>query len=78
MPMYEYQCAHCGHRFELLVRSMSAGKAKARCPQCGRNGAARQFSTFGVGAGGAEPPGCNPQACSASCPASGTCPMAQA
>src|SRR5208282_1649305 len=32
MPLYEYQCKKCGHRFE-LIQSFSAGDAK-ECPVC--------------------------------------------
>ncbi len=32
MPLYEYQCKKCGHRFE-LIQSFSAEDAK-ECPVC--------------------------------------------
>lgn len=31
MPIYEYECRRCGHRFEYLVLSSSAA---AKCPSC--------------------------------------------
>lgn len=31
MPVYEYECRHCGHRFEYLV--MHSAPA-AECPSC--------------------------------------------
>jgi len=31
MPIYEYECRQCGHRFEYLVRSSSPA---AECPSC--------------------------------------------
>jgi len=31
MPIYEYECLQCGHRFEYLVRSSSPA---AECPSC--------------------------------------------
>ena len=34
MPTYEYECEHCGHRFERL-QPMSAPPVKT-CPECGR------------------------------------------
>lgn len=34
MPIYEYECRHCGHRFEYLVRSSSPA---AECPSCQKN-----------------------------------------
>jgi len=33
MPIYDYKCGACGHRFELL-RSISS-TAPVRCPKCG-------------------------------------------
>jgi putative FmdB family regulatory protein len=30
MPIYEYRCASCEHRFEKLVR----GEAQPSCPRC--------------------------------------------
>jgi putative FmdB family regulatory protein len=31
MPIYEYECLHCGHRFEVLVLSSSPAP---ECPSC--------------------------------------------
>jgi putative FmdB family regulatory protein len=31
MPIYEYACRSCAHRFELLIRDTSATPA---CPEC--------------------------------------------
>ncbi|HEY7389938.1 MAG TPA: zinc ribbon domain-containing protein [Bryobacteraceae bacterium] len=33
MPIYEYECRQCGHRFEYLVRSTTPA---AECPSCHR------------------------------------------
>ena len=33
MPLYEYQCKQCGHRFE-KIQSFSAPEEKV-CPACG-------------------------------------------
>lgn len=33
MPIYDYKCARCGHRFDLL-RSVSA-RDDVKCPKCG-------------------------------------------
>ena len=51
MPIYEYVCSSCGYRFEKLVRSISAGEPKARCPQCHKDNAQRAVSSFAVGGG---------------------------
>lgn len=34
MPIYEYECRQCGHRFDYLVRSSSPA---AECPACHAN-----------------------------------------
>lgn len=33
MPLYEYKCVKCGHRFE-KIESVSASERK-KCPKCG-------------------------------------------
>lgn len=40
MPIYEYECTHCGHRFEL--KQGFHDKPHADCPQC-KNKAKRVF-----------------------------------
>lgn len=45
MPTYEYECEHCGHRFERM-QSMSAPPVK-KCPQCGK----KVRRLIGTGAG---------------------------
>ncbi len=32
MPLYEYECRRCGHRFELLQKF--SDKPRKRCPEC--------------------------------------------
>lgn len=39
MPIYDFQCGGCGHRFEQLVRQ---GEVPA-CPRCGAAAPQRQF-----------------------------------
>jgi putative FmdB family regulatory protein len=41
LPLYEYKCAKCGHRFE-KIESFSASEVK-KCPKCGKK-AERQIS----------------------------------
>ncbi len=67
MPLYEYACRECGHRFEVLQR-MSEGADGLACPICGHGEVTKQFSTFagtvaggsdrGAGAGAASACGC--------------------
>jgi putative FmdB family regulatory protein len=45
MPLYEYQCANCAHRFEML-RPMSQADSPAACPRCAEVGARRMISVF--------------------------------
>lgn len=39
MPIYDFQCPACGHRFEQLVKHGEA----AACPACGAGETQRQF-----------------------------------
>ncbi len=50
MPLYEYQCRDCGHRFEILQR-LGEGAEGLACPSCGERRLDKQFSTFASGAG---------------------------
>ena len=68
MPLYEYRCGECGHRFEILQR-LGEGPEGLACPRCGARRLAKQFSTFasvGGTEGGADGPavgagaGCGP------------------
>lgn len=47
MPVYEYECEACGHRFELR-RSMSDSDEEVECPSCGVTKPKRVFSVFGT------------------------------
>ena len=64
MPIFEYVCAECGHRFEKLV--LSARRAsQVRCPACSSATVDKAISTFGVasssgGMGAASAANCAP------------------
>jgi putative FmdB family regulatory protein len=45
LPLYEYKCEKCGHRFEKIEKH-SASEIK-KCPECGAN-APRQISAAGI------------------------------
>ena len=47
MPIYEYRCAACDHRFETIVR----GSEAPSCPSCRSTALEKQLSVFAVGAG---------------------------
>ena len=41
MPIYEFECAQCGNRFEELMES---GADAPACPSCGAEGGRRRLS----------------------------------
>ena len=45
MPMYDYKCESCGHRFEVFHKITES--PEIHCPECG--GAARKLVSGGVG-----------------------------
>ena len=48
MPLYEYACAECHHRFEWLVRR----ERTPECPACHSTALEKQLSVFAAHAGG--------------------------
>ena len=76
MPLYEYRCSDCGHRFEIL-QALGQGADGLACPQCGVPHLEKQFSTFSAntssaGNGGAmeSAPSCGMPGC---CGGMGAC-----
>ena len=64
MPMYEYQCRSCDHKFELLVREST----RYECPKCQGRELDKQLSVFAVsapGSGGGMAMSAGPSACGA-------------
>jgi putative FmdB family regulatory protein len=47
MPIYQYVCRNCSHRFDRLVM----GQARPDCPVCGSPDLERLLSVFAVGPG---------------------------
>lgn len=45
MPIFEYVCRECHHRFEAVVQ----GSRKASCPKCESRKLEKQISSFGIG-----------------------------
>jgi putative FmdB family regulatory protein len=64
VPLYEYHCADCGSRFEVLQR-MGQGPEGLECPDCGKTEVEKEYSTFAssmaggssLGGGGCAPSG---------------------
>ena len=59
MALYEYKCAGCEGRFDLM-RSMSAADEPALCPECGSEDSRRLISTFAAVTPGASALSTNP------------------
>jgi putative FmdB family regulatory protein len=45
MPLFEFTCRSCGHRFETLV----LGSRRASCPKCSSGDLEKLYSTFAAG-----------------------------
>jgi len=61
MPLFEFTCRACGHRFEELMTLGELEKDKPACPECASRKVERGFSSFATGVasgGGAPAPGC--------------------
>lgn len=52
MPIFEYRCRVCDHRFELIV----SGSTRPVCPRCESAQLEKQLSVFAVGAHGSSEP----------------------
>jgi putative FmdB family regulatory protein len=48
VPLYEYDCRGCGHRFELLVRHSTEPAPAPACPLCESEDVERLLSIFAV------------------------------
>ena len=46
MPIYEYQCRQCGHRFEFLL--LPSSNTTPACPECSGQELERLLSGFAV------------------------------
>ena len=53
MPIYEYKCASCGHRFDVLQR-IGADGSDLSCPNCGAQKPEKMLSAFASSGGGSE------------------------
>lgn len=64
MPLFDFECRECGHKFDLIISN--ADKDKAKCPQCGAANIKQLLSTFGTTRSGNVPESCS------GCKAAGT------
>jgi putative FmdB family regulatory protein len=74
MPIYEYTCGKCGHKFDQLVRSMNSTEGQ-KCPKCGSGKTARALSVFAVGAEGQKSAGSSDMPMCGRCGGPGPCAM---
>ena len=51
MPLFEYVCRTCDHRFEMFVTK----DRQPACPSCRGRGLEKQLSTFAVATSSREP-----------------------
>ncbi len=75
MPIYEYACPVCRHKFEELVRSDREARQVA-CPKCGGRKVQRRLSVFAAHAAAAKPSP-PPAGCEGCCGPDGVCPLGQ-
>ncbi len=67
MPIFEYQCKACRHRFEQLV--FASDTKPPYCPSCQCDNVEKLMSAGAIrpngipsGSGGVQPPACKPSA----------------
>lgn len=53
MPIYEYQCRVCNHKFDVLQKIGEDGK-ELECPKCGTPNPTKVFSIFSSSQSSAE------------------------
>jgi putative FmdB family regulatory protein len=53
MPIYEYKCASCGHRFDVLQR-IGADGSDLNCPNCGAQKPEKMLSACATSGSGSE------------------------
>jgi putative FmdB family regulatory protein len=61
MPIFEYVCKQCDHRFEAIV----LGQQKVRCPKCESKKLQQQISKFAVSTEGSLEPASGAGPCGA-------------
>jgi len=57
MPIYDFKCMECGHKFDQMVAS--SDRAKVKCPRCGAINPQQLLSAFATtkssGSGSSDP-----------------------
>jgi len=57
MPIFDFECRKCGHKFDLIISN--AEKDKAKCPQCGAMNLKQLLSSFSTARVGNIPDSCS-------------------
>ncbi|HHV19288.1 MAG TPA: zinc ribbon domain-containing protein [Thermoanaerobacterales bacterium] len=63
MPIYEFKCTDCNHKFEELINFSEKDK-KVHCPKCKSHNIKKAFSVFGTSVARGD---------SSSCPSAPSC-----
>lgn len=56
MPIFEYTCQECSHRFEKLQKSSTV--ALTECPECGSSDVRKEMSAFSSAVSPSSAAGC--------------------
>ncbi len=67
MPLYQFQCEHCGSEFDLLCSIADKEEKRAACPSCGATELRQRFTRVAVRTGACPP------SCSHDCSSCGGC-----
>ena len=60
MPLYEYKCTDCGHKFEELIKNTSQ---KINCPVCKSEKVEKAFSVFAASTSSGSSSSCGGGGC---------------
>lgn len=71
MPIFEYKCENCNHKYEALVKTAAAAE-DIGCPVCNSTEKKKLFSTFSASVSGSSADYCPGGNCDSSAPASCT------
>jgi putative FmdB family regulatory protein len=58
MPIFEFQCRRCAHRFEEILSLAELEAGEAICPNCGSTEVERAMSTFATASSQEGPAPC--------------------
>ena len=64
MPIFEYKCIKCGHKFEELIFN----DKKVKCPKCGSISLEKLISNINLVKNSGNFNSCSDKTCNVSCP----------